>query len=81
MSDEYDYIFKIIMIGNTGVGKSSILFRFTENSWDNNFIPTIGVDLVSSKLIILIIIENKNNSSRSEKGKAPNMGYCRSRKV
>ena len=81
MSDEYDYIFKIIMIGNTGVGKSSILFRFTENSWDNNFIPTIGVDLVSSKLIILIIIENKNNSSRSEKGKASNMGYRRSRKV
>jgi len=43
---EYDYIFKLLLIGNSGVGKSSILFRFVDRIWDNNFVPTIGVDFV-----------------------------------
>ena len=44
---EYDYLFKILLIGNSGVGKSSILLRFSENTWEKDFIPTIGVDFVS----------------------------------
>ena len=51
-AQEYDYLFKILMIGNSTVGKNSILFRFTENDWDDNFVPTIGVDFV--KLIFNI---------------------------
>ena len=45
---EYDYLFKILLIGNSGVGKSSLLFRFSENKWEKEFIPTIGVDFVSN---------------------------------
>ena len=44
---EYDYLSKILLIGNSGVGKSSLLFRFSENMWEKDFIPTIGVDFVS----------------------------------
>ena len=43
---EYDYLFKLLLIGNSSVGKSSLLFRFVENTWDDNFVPTIGVDFV-----------------------------------
>ena len=44
---EYDYLFKLLLIGNSGVGKSSLLFRFSENIWEEKFIPTIGVVFVS----------------------------------
>lgn len=43
-NSDYDYIYKILIIGNSGVGKSSILLRFTDNIFKDSFISTIGVD-------------------------------------
>ena len=51
-NQEYDYLFKLLLIGNSSVGKSSLLFRFVENVWDDNFVPTIGVDFVIKKILI-----------------------------
>jgi GTPase SAR1 family protein len=31
MSQDYDYIFKILLIGRSSVGKSSLLLRFADN--------------------------------------------------
>ena len=42
-----DYLFKLLLIGASGVGKSSLLIRFTDNSYSNDYISTIGVDFVS----------------------------------
>ena len=50
-NQEYDYLFKLLLIGNSSVGKSSLLFRFVENTWDDNFVPTIGVDFVKNNFI------------------------------
>ncbi len=41
---EYDYLFKVLLIGNSGVGKSSLLVRFADDVFTDNFMPTIGVD-------------------------------------
>ncbi len=41
---KFDYIFKIILIGGQNVGKSSILNRFVDNSFNDVYISTIGVD-------------------------------------
>ncbi|KAL1820274.1 hypothetical protein DCAR_0416599 [Daucus carota subsp. sativus] len=40
---EFDYLFKVLLIGDSGVGKSSILLSFTLNTFDD-LNPTIGVD-------------------------------------
>ena len=40
----YDYLMKLIMIGNTGVGKSSLLFQLIESKIRTNIEPTIGIE-------------------------------------
>ena len=42
--DEYDFIFKVLLLGNSDVGKSSLLLRFVDSVWNDAFVPTIGVD-------------------------------------
>ena len=41
---DYDTLFKIVMIGESGVGKSSILMRYCDNNFTDNFVSTIGID-------------------------------------
>ncbi|KAJ6238853.1 ras-related protein rabd2a-like [Anaeramoeba flamelloides] len=40
----YDFLFKILLIGDSGVGKSSVLLRFTDEFYMDSYISTIGVD-------------------------------------
>ena len=42
--DFYDYMIKIIIIGDSGVGKTNILTRFCENIFKETHVATIGVD-------------------------------------
>lgn len=43
-ADDYSHLFKLLLIGDSGVGKSSLLLRFADNSYTGNYITTIGVD-------------------------------------
>uniref|UniRef100_H2YIZ9 RAB8A, member RAS oncogene family n=1 Tax=Ciona savignyi TaxID=51511 RepID=H2YIZ9_CIOSA len=40
----YDYLFKLLLIGDSGVGKTCVLFRFSEDHFNSTFISTIGID-------------------------------------
>lgn len=46
---EYDYLFKLLLIGNSSVDKSSLLFLFMENVRDDSFVPIIEVEFKRSK--------------------------------
>jgi len=43
-SSDYDYLFRILLIGDSGVGKSCLLMRFADDTYSDNFVATIGVD-------------------------------------
>jgi GTPase SAR1 family protein len=40
----HDYLFKVALIGNSSVGKSSLLRRFADDSFQESYLATIGVD-------------------------------------
>ncbi|KAJ1484727.1 ras family-domain-containing protein [Baffinella frigidus] len=40
----YDYLVKLLLIGDSGVGKSCLLLRFSDDSFTTSFITTIGID-------------------------------------
>jgi len=44
MTTEYDYLFKLLLIGDSGVGKSCLLLRFADDTYTDSYISTIGVD-------------------------------------
>ncbi|CAN1282578.1 Ras-related protein Rab11C [Linum perenne] len=47
---DYDYLFKIVLIGDSGVGKSNILSRFTRNEFCLESKSTIGVEFATRTL-------------------------------
>lgn len=42
--NKYDFLIKLLLIGDSGVGKSSLLARFSDNVFSTTFITTIGID-------------------------------------
>eukprot|EP00928_Gymnodinium_smaydae_P077724 TRINITY_DN6115_c0_g1_i4.p1 TRINITY_DN6115_c0_g1~~TRINITY_DN6115_c0_g1_i4.p1 ORF type:complete len:261 (-),score=30.31 TRINITY_DN6115_c0_g1_i4:184-966(-) len=43
-SGEYDYLFKLLLIGSENVGKSMLMTRFVDNEFSETYITTVGVD-------------------------------------
>lgn len=41
---DFDYSVKVVIIGDSGVGKTNILIRFCENQFKTNYTSTIGLD-------------------------------------
>ena len=50
--NKYEYIFKIILIGSSGVGKSSILQRYIQKTFNDSYASTIGVDFFMKSINI-----------------------------
>ena len=41
---QYDFLIKLLLIGDSGVGKSCLLVRFADDAFSPSFITTIGID-------------------------------------
>ncbi len=52
INDNYEYIFKIIIIGNSNVGKTSIINRFTDKEFKDKHLATLGCDFHMKTIMI-----------------------------
>ena len=50
--DNYDYIYKIVLVGDSGVGKTNLLLRYLKNKFDQNSKATVGVEFGSKNITI-----------------------------
>jgi len=44
MKRDYDHLFKLVLIGDSGAGKSCLLLRFADDAFTDSYVTTIGVD-------------------------------------
>ena len=42
--NDYDYLIKLLALGDSGVGKTSFLYQYTEGKFNPKFISTVGID-------------------------------------
>ena len=59
--NDLDFVFKILMIGDAGVGKSSILQQFTDGYFSENLQSTIGVDF---KVKVMTVMDPEDKPKR-----------------
>jgi hypothetical protein len=50
----YDYLFKVVLIGDSGVGKSNLLSRFTRNEFNLESKSTIGVEFATRSIQVRV---------------------------
>ena len=52
MSDgEYDYLIKFLALGDSGVGKTSFLYQYTDGKFNSKFITTVGIDFRERRVV------------------------------
>lgn len=47
----FDFMFKLLIIGNSSVGKTSFLFRFSDDTFSSAFVSTVGIDFKVKTII------------------------------
>ena len=52
--DGYDYLFKIVLTGDSGVGKSNLLSRFARNEFTLGSKQTIGVEFATRSIEVTV---------------------------
>ena len=64
MNQEYDYLFKVLLLGDSGTGKSSLILRYTDDTFNSSLVSSIGVDFkvkkkeLNGKIIKIQIVRN-----------------------
>eukprot|EP01112_Ceratiomyxa_fruticulosa_P012704 TRINITY_DN3534_c0_g1_i1.p1 TRINITY_DN3534_c0_g1~~TRINITY_DN3534_c0_g1_i1.p1 ORF type:complete len:226 (+),score=41.79 TRINITY_DN3534_c0_g1_i1:226-903(+) len=76
---EHDYLFKIVIIGDSSVGKSNLLVRFTRNEYNDRSKATIGVDFGTKSIEVegRTIVAQCWDTAGQERFRAVTSGYYR----
>uniref|UniRef100_A0A8C5LVN1 small monomeric GTPase n=1 Tax=Leptobrachium leishanense TaxID=445787 RepID=A0A8C5LVN1_9ANUR len=48
---DYDYLIKLLALGDSGVGKTTFLYRYTDNNFNPKFITTVGIDFREKRVV------------------------------
>ncbi|XP_011498069.1 PREDICTED: ras-related protein Rab-27A isoform X1 [Ceratosolen solmsi marchali] len=57
---DYDYLLKFLALGNSGVGKTSFLYQYTDGTFNPRFHSTVGIDFKEKR----IVYESANGQSQ-----------------
>ena len=49
---DYDYLIKFLALGDSGVGKTSFLYQYTDNQFNSKFISTVGIDFREKREVL-----------------------------
>ena len=66
LNQEYDHLFKVLLLGDSGTGKSSLILRYIDDTFSSSLVSSIGVDFkvkkkeIDGKIIKIQIVRNKN---------------------
>ena len=67
ISQDYDYLFKVLLLGDSDVGKSSLILRYTDDTFNSSLVSSIGVDFkvkkkeLNGKIIKIQIVRINEN--------------------
>ena len=48
---DYDYLIKLLALGDSGVGKTSFLYRYTDQHFNRRFTTTVGIDFREKRVV------------------------------
>ncbi|KAK2539517.1 Rab27a [Columba livia] len=48
---DYDYLIKFLALGDSGVGKTSLLYQYTDGKFNSKFITTVGIDFREKRVV------------------------------
>lgn len=57
---DYDYLIKLLALGDSGVGKTTFLYRYTDNKFNPKFITTVGIDFREKRVVSFLMKKNKS---------------------
>lgn len=52
---DYDYLIKLLALGDSGVGKTSFLHQYTDGVFNSRFVSTVGIDLQEKRVVSMKI--------------------------
>lgn len=52
---DYDYLIKLLALGDSGVGKTTFLYRYTDNKFNPKFITTVGIDFREKRVVSVFL--------------------------
>lgn len=64
---DYDYLIKLLSLGDSGVGKTTFLYRYTDNKFNPKFITTVGIDFREKRVVYTQTNPNGTNTGKTFK--------------